>query len=75
MHGNHRQTSCCDTCPGFRLRERGVSPVPVCRRYRRISINHLRHRTRTSVRSLRRTDFFRIITHNASEPSLSDLGA
>ena len=46
MHGNHRQTSCFSTRPGFRLRERGVSPVPVCRRYRRISINHLRHGTR-----------------------------
>jgi hypothetical protein len=47
MHGNHRQNSCCDTCSRFTERERGVSPVPSCRRYRRISIiNRLRHRTR-----------------------------
>jgi len=34
-----------------------------------------RHRTRNFLRSLRRAEKLRINTHNASEPSLSDLGA
>ena len=38
-------------------------------------LNHLRHRTRMLLRSLRRTHIIRINSHNVSEHSPSDLGA
>jgi len=62
MHGNHRQS-----------RTRGEPRST--RRSFRSDLNHLRHRTRTFSRSLRRTDKRRINSHDASEHSPSDLGA
>jgi hypothetical protein len=41
----------------------------------RLDLNHLRHRTRMFVHSLRRTDIIRINSHNVSEHSRPDLGA
>jgi hypothetical protein len=38
-------------------------------------LNHLRHKTRTLRHPLRRMENIRINSHNASEPSLPDLGA
>jgi len=87
MHGNHRQThvvthgSCSHTRPGvftqgpcsYMTRTRG-EPRSLPGSLPADLNHHLRHRTRTLTRSLRRTDLIRIITHNASEPSLSDLG-
>jgi hypothetical protein len=70
MHGNHRQGQ-LSVGRSPVVRDKRRPPATTDRNDRRISII-FQHTIRIRFRSLRRTDLIRIMTHNASEPSLSD---